>query len=112
MAACVAEMALAGNLGCDLDGLFAAAAGLPTHAVLFSESPSRFVVEITPENAAAFEKAMAPVACRAIGKVLKENRVRVAGPQGDWIIWTPLGDLVAAWRNTLPRQLGERGVVE
>ena len=112
VAACVAEMALAGNLGCDLDGLFAAAAGLPTRAVLFSESPSRFVVEITPENAADFEKAMGPVACRAIGKVLKENRLRVAGPQGDWIIWTPLGELVAAWRNTLPRQLGERGVVE
>jgi phosphoribosylformylglycinamidine synthase len=112
LAACLAEMALAGNLGCDVDGVFAKGAALPAAVAFFSESPSRFVVEITPQNAVAFEKAMASVPCRSIGKVVKEPRVRFAGPEGDWVVWTPLGDLAMAWRNTLPKQLGERGVVE
>jgi phosphoribosylformylglycinamidine synthase len=112
VAACVAEMALAGGLGCDLDGLFSKHSSLPVRATLFSESPSRFVLEVTPQNAAAFEKAMAGVATQSIGKVVKEPRLRIAGPSGDWIVWIPLGDLTAAWRNTLPRQLGERGIVE
>ena len=70
------------------------------------------MLEVTPQNAAAFEKAMAGVATQSIGKVVKEPRLRIAGPSGDWIVWSPLGDLTAAWRNTLPRQLGERGIVE
>ena len=111
-AACAAEMALAGGLGCDLDSLFDKAGDLPPRAVLFSESPSRFLVEVTPKNAAAFAEAMAGQPCRAVGRVVREGRLRIAGPEGDWIVWSPLGELTAAWRNALPRLLGERGVVE
>ncbi len=83
LAVAMAEMAFAGGFGAKIDltnvpspfGRGAGGEGVsdwdndPT-VLLFSESNTRFICEITPENAAAFEKAMSGIACAKIGEVV------------------------------------------
>ena len=60
LAAAVAEMAFAGGVGADLTGL-AKTGDLPDEILLFSESQTRFIVEVTSANASGFEAAMGGV---------------------------------------------------
>jgi phosphoribosylformylglycinamidine synthase len=60
LAVALAEMAIGGRLGADLDLSAAPAeAGLTDLELLYSESPSRLVVTVAPENRAAFEALFA-----------------------------------------------------
>ncbi len=45
--------------------------------LLFSESNTRFICEVTPENAAAFENAMSGIACTRIGEVVDNNELEI-----------------------------------
>ena len=52
----------------------------PANAVLlFSESNTRFLCEVRPENAAAFEQAMAGVPCALIGEVTDTDTLEILG---------------------------------
>jgi phosphoribosylformylglycinamidine synthase len=102
LAAAVAEMALAGGIGADL-GRLPQIAPLETDEVrLFSESTSRFVVEVTPANALALRECLGEqVPWTEIGATCKEPRLRIAGASGEWIIWANLPDLKEAWQKPL-----------
>ena len=72
LAVALAEMALAGRLGAEVDLACApvlpdaALANLPVDTLLFAESLGRFIVEVTPAAAAAFRAVLAgraPLAC-------------------------------------------------
>src|SRR5437868_10958047 len=67
LAVAVAEMAFAGGVGADLTALGATDGDLPDAVRLFSESPTRFVVEVRPEQAAAFEACLADVPHARLG---------------------------------------------
>jgi phosphoribosylformylglycinamidine synthase len=100
LAVAVAEMAFAGGVGADITGLAATGAGLDDAVLLFSESTSRFIVEITPADAAAFRACMGEVVPLAqIGTTCKEPRLRIAGANGEWVIWAALADLKEAWQK-------------
>ena len=67
--------------------------------LLFSESNTRFLCEVTSENAPAFEKAMSGIACAKIGEVVDNSTVEM-------VFDTPLikADLVSlkeAWQKPL-----------
>jgi phosphoribosylformylglycinamidine synthase len=112
LAVAAAEMAIAGRLGLDLD-----LAPVPRTAdvqrddvVLFSESSSRFLVEISPEDASAFEEALAGWPFARLGRVLASlpsgkgeteplPRFRIRGLQGDVVIDCPVDDLRQAWQS-------------
>jgi phosphoribosylformylglycinamidine synthase len=66
---------------------------------LFAESNSRFLVEVTPDDALAFEKTLAehPLAC--LGRVTVDKVVRVRGLQGDAAIEAHIDDLLQAWQS-------------
>ncbi len=69
----LAKMAMGGCCGATIDlTKVPGVAGLTKQEVLFSESNSRFVAEVAPENAAAFEKALEGVKFACIGKVKAE----------------------------------------
>ena len=75
LAVAVAEMALAGRLGADIE-----LDALPTRSDsvwvrMYSESPTRFLVEVSPAHEAAFTAAMAHVTHARIGTVRTEPRV-------------------------------------
>ena len=75
LAVAVAEMALAGRLGAEID-----LDALPAHSDsewvhLYSESPTRFVVEIAPAAEAAFAAAVAGIPHARIGTVSARPQV-------------------------------------
>jgi phosphoribosylformylglycinamidine synthase len=99
LAVAVAEMAFAGGVGADLTAN--GAAGLPDPVALFSESTTRFVVEVKPDRTAAFEALMAGLPLTKLGVTVKEPRLRVAGSSGEWVIWAALDQLKEAWQKPL-----------
>jgi len=99
----LAEMAFAGGLGAAVD-LKAVPLGEPVERddyILFSESNSRFLVEVAPENGADFEKAMSGSPCAAIGRVMEADAVEVTGLKGTIVISAPLSELKEAWQKPL-----------
>ena len=97
LAAALAEMAMAGGLG--------ARAEVEGGAVgLFSESPSRFVLEVRPgdeaEVARAFDEAGLPRCHRRLGAVSADPRLVIEG-EGRPLIDAALAELKAAWQRPL-----------
>ncbi|MEX0641554.1 MAG: AIR synthase-related protein, partial [Pirellulales bacterium] len=102
LAVAVAEMAFAGERGAriELDKV-ARAGGVPADAavLLFSESNTRFVVEVPSDSAAAFERTMQGVPLGRIGKVTDETKLVIVGPTGDLVVDSPLATLKEAWQK-------------
>jgi phosphoribosylformylglycinamidine synthase II len=99
----IAEMAFAGGQGAEF-----ALGKVPRESrfdrddlVLFSESNSRFIVEIRPENKKAFEDCMQDVPCAAVGAVLSEDKLQVYGVNGNTIISEKISKLKHSWQKTL-----------
>ncbi|MDC0934867.1 AIR synthase-related protein [Pirellulales bacterium] len=109
LAVAVAEMALAGGLGASLqldavptktsnEGGPAPDAAL----LLFSESNSRFLCEVTPANADAFETSMQNAAFARVGEVGEQPRVTItAQQQSAAVIDVSVADAKQAWQAPL-----------
>jgi phosphoribosylformylglycinamidine synthase len=98
----LAETAFSGGLGMSVDLASVPAGGIARDdEMLFSESQSRFVVTVRPENKTAFEAALAgsPFAC--VGTVTAEGLFRVKGLKGGVILEEKIGDLKEEWQRTL-----------
>ncbi len=98
LAVAAAEMCFAGGIGADLTALPGA---ISDEAKLFGESPSRFLVEVKPTNIAAFEAALAGVPVARVGTTVADPRLRIAGTNGEWLVWVKLGVLKEAWQKPL-----------
>jgi len=100
LALAAAEMALAGGLGAEiaLDRL----PELPADALLFSESNGRYLVEVAPEQAAAFEALLAGLPCARLGRVTAAAELVVK--QGATLFALPVAQLERAWRGHLEVQ--------
>jgi len=102
LAVAAAEMAFAGRLGLevDLSTLPHTAEVKSNDVALFSESCARFLVEVAPENADAFEKALAGRPVAQIGQVTDAGALRVRGLAGNIVIERSIQDLLQAWQGT------------
>jgi phosphoribosylformylglycinamidine synthase len=98
LAVAIAEMAFAGETGADLTAL---PAGLPDHVALFSESTTRFVVEVRPDHAGDLESLFQGLPLLKLGQTCAEKRLRIAGVDGQWVVWATLEDLLEAWQKPL-----------
>ena len=102
-----AEMALAGGFGAELD-----LKKVPRNAserddlVLFSESNSRFLVEIPEKARDEFETLMKGDVCAEIGKVTKLSKLTIKGLKRTTAIEAPLEDLRRKWKGTLSSRVG------
>jgi phosphoribosylformylglycinamidine synthase len=101
LAVAVAEMAFAGGVGADLANLPGETGNEADETLLFSESTSRFILEVAPADEAALRQLLGSLPLAKIGSTCKEPRLRIAGRNGEWLIWTPLADLKKAWQDTL-----------
>jgi phosphoribosylformylglycinamidine synthase len=101
LAAAIAEMAFAGGFGAkiDLKNVPCAEGVKDATVLLFSESNTRFVCEVTPENAAAFEAALQEVPCGRIGSVTENADLRVS--LGTEEICENIAVLKEAWQKPL-----------
>ncbi len=96
LAAAAAEMAFAGGLGVDIQ--LNEASDLPIEALLFSESNSRFLCEVRPENASRFEAALVEVPLARVGNVRACNQFNVQADGGE-VIRTSLERLKESWQR-------------
>jgi phosphoribosylformylglycinamidine synthase len=101
LATSVAEMAFAGGLGADVTATGPASLREADEVLLFAESTTRFVVETTSSNERALEQCLAGLPLFRIGQTCKEPRLRMAGGDGQWIIWAELVELKEAWQQPL-----------
>ncbi len=102
LAVAAAEMALAGGLGLELRlGEMPQGESLTDTALAFSESLSRFIVEVTEANAERFEAQMAGLPCTYAGHVSADDRVTLLGSDGSLVIETTLAGIEHAWRGHL-----------
>jgi phosphoribosylformylglycinamidine synthase len=97
-----AEMAFAGGYGMELH-----LRGVPTENlnrndfILFSESNSRFLVEVSQKAKEEFEALLKGVAFAEIGKVTKAPRLCIYGLEDEVVVDASLNDLLASWKRTL-----------
>ncbi len=98
-----AEMAFAGGLGIklELDKVPLGEAINRNDNILFSESNTRFLVEVSPQDKERFEEAMKGIEFAAIGQVTKGKRLEVYGLKGKKVVSAPLAELKEAWQKPL-----------
>jgi len=99
LAVAAAEMALGTWYGLDLNlDDVPSASELRNDVLLFSESNSRFLVEVDPMKRRMFERLMQSISCAAIGKVRKDGRL-VLRRSSKVLVDAKVQDLRAAWRK-------------
>jgi phosphoribosylformylglycinamidine synthase II len=98
-----AEMAFAGGLGMQihLDKVPLGEAVDRDDYILFSESNTRFLAEIAPEDKEQFEKIMAGTAFAEIGKVMDSSKLEVYGRNGNMLLGASIAGLKEAWQQPL-----------
>jgi len=103
LAVAAAEMAFAADFGLDLDlGAVPCESGLDDDGrLLFSESNTRFLVEVGRSAAPAFEKAMQGLPVARIGKVTQTGRLVIKGTGGKTVVDAPCETLRKAWKKPL-----------
>ncbi|MCK9231219.1 MAG: AIR synthase-related protein [Syntrophales bacterium] len=98
----LAETAFAGGMGMDVD-----LAKVPAEAVgrndvlIFSETPSRFLVTVSPDRESAFIEQFRGQTAARIGTVTTDGRLRLWGLRGEALLSEEIGALKAAWQRPL-----------
>jgi phosphoribosylformylglycinamidine synthase len=102
LATALAEMAFAGGYGVevDLDRLAAESNLNEAAALLFSESPTRFVVEVREDTVAKFTAALDGQPCVRLGHVAPHDHMHVI-LDGAVLIDSSIDDLKAVWQRPL-----------
>lgn len=103
LAVALAEMAFAGGLGLevDLQGLPVSEDCLSTEQHLFSESNSRYLVEVSPDTYHAFAMRMLDLPFGQIGEVIEQPRLRIRDCRRRLVVDAGLDALKAAWKRPL-----------
>jgi len=99
----VAEMALAGNKGAKIN-LGKVPLGEKINRddyILFSESNSRFLVEIAPEDVDDFEQTLNDVPFSRIGEVNSTNSLQIFGLKEEIMLKIEIEKLKQAWQKPL-----------
>ncbi len=98
----VAEMALAGGLGVDIDLQQVPSRHIVRDDVLlFAESNSRFLLEVASASVRDFEALMDGCVYAPLGRVTKRSRLVVRGMEGQAVIKLGIPQLQAAWTSTI-----------
>jgi phosphoribosylformylglycinamidine synthase len=103
LAVALAEMAFGGGLGieADLRGLPKSEDCIRVDAQLFSESNSRYIVEVEPDKYDAFVKLMLNLPVGQIGKVTEQANLIIKDEKGKSVIDKDLDSLKQAWQSPL-----------
>ncbi len=102
LAVAAAEMALAGGYGMELDLRKAPSKAIERNDLgLFSESNSRFLLEVSEKAKEDFEALMKGKIYARIGTTTRTPRLSVIGLNGEVGVDASLNDLMANWKRTL-----------
>jgi phosphoribosylformylglycinamidine (FGAM) synthase-like enzyme len=102
LAIALAEMAFAGGLGieADLRGLPCSKNCSRIDIRLFSESNSRYIVEVEPDKYNEFAKMMLNLPFGQIGKVTEDKTLVIKAQDGKTVIEADIVTLKQAWQKT------------
>ncbi|NIM45566.1 MAG: phosphoribosylformylglycinamidine synthase subunit PurL [Nitrososphaeria archaeon] len=105
LAVAAAEMAFSGGYGLDLElkRVPVAQEVERDDHILFSESNSRFLVEVDENRREDFEVILESTPCAAIGRVKRSGRLSIQGLSGESVLDVDLTRLREAWKGTLRR---------
>lgn len=95
LAVALAEMAFAGELGIDID-----LGDADATTILFSESTTRFVVEVKPDDEARLREVLAGVPHQKLGVVTETGRVEISG-QGKKLVSASNEEFKQSWQAPL-----------
>jgi phosphoribosylformylglycinamidine synthase len=96
----LSEMCFAGGLGANIElPKVPVPRTLPPNVVLFSESPSRYVVEVPKEFRQEFEALFAGLPHACIGEVTAAPVLQCFGPERELWIDEPIEGLRHAWQS-------------
>jgi phosphoribosylformylglycinamidine synthase len=97
-----AEMAFSGGYGMNINlkNVLCSDDVNRNDTILFSESNTRFIVEVSKEKQAEFEKIMSGIAISAIGEVIDSKDFNIYGINGDLVVSANIYDLKEAWQRT------------
>jgi phosphoribosylformylglycinamidine synthase II len=102
LAVTAAEMALAGGYGMELNLKKVPSKALNRNDfLLFSESNSRFLIEVPEKAKNDFEAVMKGKVCAEIGRVTNKSKLIVNGLGGTVVVDASLTDLRRNWKETL-----------
>jgi len=102
LAVATAEMSFAGGLGMELNLTKVPASSLNRDDhILFSESNSRFLIEVESEKREDFENALAGNCFALIGESTKKKVLKVFGLKGKTIIESNLFSLKKSWQEAI-----------
>ena len=103
LAVAIAEMCLAGGLGAMIDGaLGEKESDVKTESFLFSESNTRFLIEVAEQNRKDLESIFFEIPFMRIGQVLEYPMLEISGTEYDGLAVTaPISDLKEAWQKPL-----------
>lgn len=73
--------------------------------VLFSESNSRFLVEVPKGQASKFESITRDVPCAVVGEVTGEPRLLIYGLRDETVVDADLGELLNSWKRGLGAEI-------
>ncbi|MFC1566480.1 phosphoribosylformylglycinamidine synthase subunit PurL [bacterium] len=102
LAVSASEMAFSGNKGIkiSLDKINMKKDGSDQNTVkLFSESPTRFLVEVPVKKVKDFEKYMKQVTCKRIGEIIQEAKFQVFESGNKLLFEESIDKLRNAWAN-------------
>ncbi|QDU57784.1 phosphoribosylformylglycinamidine synthase subunit PurL [Aeoliella mucimassa] len=99
LAVSAAEMAFASGIGLELS-LDAIDSATSTASKLFSESNTRFLIEVKADRAGEFEQAMAGVPCVKLGQTTAGSKLTITSA-GKPVIDTELTAVKQAWQQPL-----------
>jgi len=103
LAIAASEMAFAGGYGMTLNLSTVITDGhiQRNDTILFSESNTRFIVEVRPEHQKQFEELVKDIPCGLLGKVTSEPQLKIYGLNNKLIVNENIYDLKEAWQAPL-----------
>jgi len=102
LAVTLAEMAFSGELGVEVLLKEVPCLGIKRNDyVLFSESNSRFVVEVSPKRKKEFERLLKGISYGLIGSVQEDKNFSIRGLDGNVCVQTNIHMLKEAWKGSL-----------
>jgi phosphoribosylformylglycinamidine synthase len=103
LAVALGEMAFAGGFGieADLRGLVKSEDCRRADSQLFSESNSRFIVEVEPDKYDSFAKLMLNLPFGQVGKVVENQHLKIKDESGRTVIDLSLTEMKKAWQKPL-----------
>jgi phosphoribosylformylglycinamidine synthase len=101
LGAAAAEMAFSGEVGAEVRLSRVPAACQGDLALLFSESNSRYLLEVRPEDVARLLEGFAGLPAAEVGETIDYRIFRVLGLEGGTVLAEALSDLKECWQRPL-----------